>query len=46
MIGRLLFYAGRFTAAAIFLTTWGYGVTTFSRSPSTCSCARGCSPSW
>lgn len=30
MIGRLLFYAGRFTAAAIFLVTWGYGVTTYS----------------
>ena len=30
MIGRLLFYAGRFTAAAIFLITWGYGVTTYS----------------
>lgn len=30
MIGRLLFYAGRFTAAVIFLITWGYGVTTYS----------------
>ena len=30
MIGRLLFYAGRFTAAAIFVITWGYGVTTYS----------------
>jgi hypothetical protein len=30
MIGRLLFYCGRLTAAAIFLITWGYGVTTYS----------------
>ncbi len=30
MMLRLLFYAGRFTAAAIFLITWGYGVTTYS----------------